>query len=289
MPLSALWPQISQVVRDTILGPRGTEPGSEGRKGRFFSENGMLVTEVEILEAEIQDNVIADLMKNVQRESVMLAIGDRQAQEKVASAKLRSDLERQQTELQMAGKQREAQLGELVRKLKHEAELANLRERELVQGEQVRLTGEREIAELRGKVEREGLSLNASLEALSRDAATKAGAAAILHAEEIEHISRVRALEIQLLEAQARAVVAERTSVQPQLVEALTALGDKNLLSEVAHNMNLVSLFRGKEAGEILKDVVGGSRFLPALNEALASKPSPAKPEPPVAPSPVRK
>jgi hypothetical protein len=66
--------------------------------------------------------------------------------------------------------------------------------------------------------------------------------------------------------------VAERTAVQPQLVEALTALGDKSLLSEVARNMNLVSLFRGKEAGEILKDIVGGSRFVPALTEALEKK-----------------
>lgn len=279
--LSALWPQVSQVVRDTILGPRGTEPGSEGRKGRFFAENGMLVTEVEILEAEIQDSVIAELMKNVQRESVMLAIGDRQAQEKVTSAKLRSELEKQQTELQMTGKQREAQLGELVRKLKHEAELSNLRERELVQGEQARLTGERELLEIRSKLEREALAQKAQLDALTREASTKAGAQATLHSEEIDHLSRVRALEIQLLDAQARAVVAERTSVQPQLVEALTALGDKALLSEVAHNMNLVSLFRGKEAGEILKDIVGGTRFAPALAEALSSKSSPIKSEPP--------
>ncbi len=277
--LSALWPQVSQVVRDTILGPRGTEPGSEGRKGRFFADNGMIVTEVEILEAEIQDSVIAELMKNVQRESVMLAIGDRQAQEKVTSAKLRSDLEKLQTDLQMSGKQREAQLGDLVRKLKHEAELSNLRERELVQGEQARLSSEREILETRAKIERETLAQKAQLDALTREASTKASAQATLHSEEIEHLSRIRALEIQLLDAQARAVVAERTSVQPQLVEALTALGDKALLSEVAHNMNLVSLFRGKEAGEILKDIVGGTRFAPALAEALSTKPSPAKPD----------
>jgi hypothetical protein len=42
--------------------------------------------------------------------------------------------------------------------------------------------------------------------------------------------------------------------------------------------MNLVSLFRGKEAGDILKEVVGGARFLPALQEAL-SGPKPAAPK----------
>ena len=67
--------------------------------------------------------------------------------------------------------------------------------------------------------------------------------------------------------------VAERQAVQPRLIEALTALGDKALLSEVAQNMNLVSLFRGKEAGAILSEVLGGTRFLPALREALGQTP----------------
>lgn len=290
MPLSALWSQISQVLRDTILGPRISEGGSEGRKGRFFADNGMLVTEVEILEAEIEDNVIAELMKNVQRESVMLTIGDRQAQEKLGSTKLRADLEKQQTELMMAGKQREAQLSELVRKLKHEAELGNLRERELVAMEQTRLSAERELGEVKARVEREVLALHTQLEGLRQEATIKAGANATLHQEEVEHLSKLRALDLQMLDAQARAVVAERTAVQPQLVEALTALGDKSLLSEVAHNMNLISLFRGKEAGEILKDVVGGTRFAPALTEALSgsSKP-PAPATKPADPPPAKK
>jgi major vault protein len=272
MPLSQLWPLTPQVVRDTILGPRAE--GSEGRKGRFFAENGMQVTEVEILEAEIEDSVIAELMRNVQRESVTLTIGDRQAQEKVASQKLRAELERQQMDLALAAKQREAQLADLSRRLKHEAQLQEMRERELVAAEQSRLGAERELADIKSKLSREDLTLSAQVAGLSKEAAAKASANQTLHAEEIEHLGKLRSLELQVLEAQARAAVAERTAVQPQLVEALTALGDKALLGEVAKNMNLISLFRGKEAGEILKDVVGGTRFVPALSEALSGKSS---------------
>ena len=283
MALSPLWPQVSQVVRDTILGPRAE--GSEGRKGRFFAENGMIVTEVEILDAEIEDNVIAELMKNVQRESVTLTIGDRQAQEKLTSTKLRADLERQQMELALAARQREAQLTDLVRRLKHEGQLAELRERELVAAEQTKLTAQREQAEIKARIEREALTLHSQVETLAMEAAAKASANLTLHSEEVEHLTKLRALEIQLLDAQAKAAVAERTSVQPQLVEALTALGDKALLGEVARNMNLVSLFRGKEAGEILKDVVGGTRFVPALAEALNGKTPPKLPEAPASPT----
>lgn len=278
MPLSQLWPQVSQVVRDTVLGPRAE--GSEGRKGRFFAENGMIVTEVEILEAEIEDGVISELMKNVQRESVTLTIGDRQAQEKLASMKLRADLERQQMELQQAARQREATLSDLVRRLKHEGQLAELREKELVAAEQTRLLSEREQAEVKARIERDALTLTAQLEALAKDSTAKADAHKTLHGEEFEHLARLRSLDLQLLDAQARAAVAERTAVQPQLVEALTALGDKALLGEVARNMNLVSLFRGKEAGEILKEIIGGTRFVPALQEALTSKPVAKEKEP---------
>jgi hypothetical protein len=49
--------------------------------------------------------------------------------------------------------------------------------------------------------------------------------------------------------------------------------------TENGMHMNLVSLFRGKEAGEILKEVVGGTRFVPAIQEALTAKPKSPEPK----------
>ena len=283
LSLSALWPQLAAVVRDTILGPRNDADGS--RKGRFFQENGMLVHEVEVLDASIEDETIAEMMRSVQRESVTLTIGDRQAQERLLSTKLRAELELKNHELQAQVREHEAKLKELERKLTHESRLAELRDRETMAREQAQLVSEREAAELQKRIERETVAQAATREALLKDAATKAQAAQALHEEEFSHISRIKGLDMALIETQSRAVVAERTAVQPQLVEALTALGDKTLLGEIAQNMNLVSLFRGKEAGEILKDVVGGTRFVPALTEALSTKQKPEtkpdiKPEP---------
>jgi hypothetical protein len=45
----------------------------------------------------------------------------------------------------------------------------------------------------------------------------------------------------------------------------MTALGDKLLLTEVAQNMNLVSLFKGKDVGTILGEVLGGTKVMPTL------------------------
>ena len=142
MSLSSLWPQLAAVVRDTILGVRNDADGS--RKGRFFAENGMLVHEVEVLDATIEDEQIAEMMRSVQRESVTLTIGDRQAQDKLQSAKLRAELDVKTHELQAQVREHEAKLKELERKLLHETKLTELRDREAMAGEQSRLSAERE-------------------------------------------------------------------------------------------------------------------------------------------------
>jgi len=51
--------------------------------------------------------------------------------------------------------------------------------------------------------------------------------------------------------------VAERSAIQSAWSRPSPPIGDKALLAEVAQNMNLVSLFRGKEAGAILSEVAG--------------------------------
>lgn len=51
----------------------------------------------------------------------------------------------------------------------------------------------------------------------------------------------------------------------------MTALGDKLMLGEVASNMNLVSLFKGKDVGTILAEVLGGTRVIPTL-KAMAER-----------------
>ena len=106
--LRDLWPTLSDQVRSIILGDRPAD--GTARKGRTFGENGALVAEVEVLATSIEDEEIADLMLKVQTQSVTLQIGDRQAQETLASAKLRAEVEKQNGELASANAQRVALL-----------------------------------------------------------------------------------------------------------------------------------------------------------------------------------
>ncbi|MRG95781.1 hypothetical protein [Polyangium spumosum] len=275
LSLSTLWPELPAVFRDTLLGER--KDGA--RPGRLFTENGTLLSEVEVLGAEIEDREVAALMQKVQTESVTLAIGDRKAQEALASAKLRAEVERQTQELVAEARLRAAKLDELSRKLAHEAALAKAREDEAVQKERQSLADTREAEAQKARLSRENEEKAALIENFRKDAEARAAAQRLLHEVELAYAARLRELEVKLIEAQSSATVAERQAVQKQLVEAMVGLGDKLLLTEVANNMNLVSLFKGKDVGTILTEVLGGTKVMPTLRSILDAAASPASAE----------
>ena len=257
MSLTDLWPTIPAVLRDTILG----EKTEEGRKGRLFWENGMRVTEVEVLASSILDQEIGSLLEKVQRERVSLHLSDRQADEKLRSEKLRHEIEQQRMTLEQEARQRRAALGTLVANLEKERDLLALTNREALAAENDRLIAARSKAELAARLERESAELSASLSRLEQKTTAEVAADRQRHEEEQAHSKALTALRLEELAAQSAATVAEREAIQPALVESLTALGDKMLLEEVARNMNLVSLFKGEDISTIFQQVLGGTKL----------------------------
>lgn len=266
MSLAQLWPEIPALVRDTILGVRG----EAGRPGRAFDEIGATVHEVEVLVATIEDPEIAKLMAKVQAHFVTLQIGDRQATETLASEKLRAEVEREQMVLVAEARDRAAKLDELGRRLAHEAAIAAAREGEQLAGERQRLADAREAEAQAARLERERIARGASIKAITEEAAARATAARSDNAVDVERASALQKLEVALIEARSEATVNEREAIQSGLVEAMTALGDKILLSEVAENMNLVSLFKGKDVGTLLAEVLGGTRAMTTIRAMRA-------------------
>ncbi len=267
LSLSTLWPQIPAVVRDTILGERAA---AGGRPGRPFPENGMIVTEVEVLSADIVDPQISQLMSRVQAEFVTLQIGDRQAQESLSSARLRAEVERQRQELSHEAREREARLADLSRRLAQEAALAKVKDEEALAREQQTLADAREAAAIEARLAREAAEKQAERAHILQFAEVRAAVKRAVDGADVETQKQLRELEVLLIQAQSAATVAERQAVQAGLVEALTAVGDKALLAEVAHNMNLVSLFKGKDVGTILSEVLGGTPAFPAVQALRA-------------------
>ncbi|MBI2376217.1 MAG: hypothetical protein HYV07_19645 [Deltaproteobacteria bacterium] len=252
-----LWPNVPGLLRDIILGER-TEAG---RKGRSFSENGMRVTEVEVLHSVILDDEIATLLDRVQRESVSLVIGDRQVTEQLRSDKLRQEVEKQRGELRRDAEERRAALEELFAKLRQTQRVNGLRSDEEARKLAVDLEALREDAALDARLAREKRASEVATARRLAEADGEARARRLLHEEESEFKNSTASIEIAVRDADARATVEERKAVQPALVEALQALGDKILLGEVAQNMNLVSLFKGRDVASLFRDVVGGTKL----------------------------
>jgi|GEM_PF-995205 len=257
MSLSDLWPNLPTVIRDIILGER-QEGG--GRKGRSFDENGMHVAEVEVLASEILDKDIARLLETVQRESVSLHISDRQTTEQLRSERLRHGIERERLDLRRETQERQAKVDEIIRAIENAARLTEMRAGLNAEREKAELTATHNDLVLRAQLQREGLSLQANLQKTQQQTAAEVEALRLRHEEERTHQKTLHDLQLALIDAQSRATVAERQAVQPALIEALTALGDKMVLGEVASNMNLVSLFKGKDVATIFQDVLGGTK-----------------------------
>ena len=270
LTLMNLWPQLPNILRDTILGER-----KEGtRAGRQFAENGTAVTEVEVLNATIEDEEVAELMQRVQTESVTLQIGDRQVNEALVSAKLRAEVEREKQTLYEEARRQEAKLGELTKRLAHELALAVVRQDEVVARERQALT-QREAAALEARNERLKADKDAEILRLTEESKARAEAARMVDGAELEKAERLRALELSLIAAQSSATVAERAAVQQGLIEALTGLGDKVVLGEVAKNMNLVSLFKGRDVATLLAEVVRGTKLDATLRTMTTRPPAP--------------
>jgi major vault protein len=269
LALSDLWPNLSTIIRDIILGER-QEGG--GRKGRLFSENGMHVIEVEVLASEILDKEIARLLESVQRESVSLHISDRQTAEQLRSEKLRHNIERERLDLRRETQERQAKVDEILRAIEHEARLAEMRASLQAEREKAEMTAGHNELVLLAQLKRDALSLQAAIEKAQKQSVSEVESLHRRHEEDLAHQKALHELQLQLLDAQSRATVAERQAIQPALVEALTALGDKILLGEVAANMNLVSLFKGKDVATLFSDILGGTKVGQTIAAMLPDK-----------------
>ncbi|MBX3467769.1 MAG: hypothetical protein KF878_12870 [Planctomycetes bacterium] len=264
LQLAELWPQLTSVIRDVVLGDRVE---GEGRPGRLFKDNGMLVTEVEVLTAEILDPQIAALYHSVQRQIVSLQIGDREAQAQLASSRLRDEVEKERQALERAAAQRAAALKDVVRGLAQQAALAEVENGAQVAIARAEADGAREMATTKAALARQQEQQAVERDLRARRAEAEAAARRLEEAQALEAEAARHKLRVQLIEARSAASVAERQAVQRHLVEALTALGDKALLTEAARNMNLVSLFKGKDVMTLLGEVLNGTRVMDTVRK----------------------
>ncbi|HEY8375323.1 MAG TPA: hypothetical protein VIK91_02490, partial [Nannocystis sp.] len=230
LPATQLLVDFPSVVRKALLDDGGV---------LRFPENGMVLSGVDVLGLAVADAALAELFANVQREAVSLQLQDQQARRRLESTRLRDTVDAEEHALQRAASQRMAETNKLeaqdehaVAVLKQQLEAARAEEALRAKQQLDRLAHEAERDREREKHE---LAAAARVQAAEAEAKARAlvDRAAEAHARAMAEIEQARAAAL----AQADAV--RLTALQRELVGALHAAADSEVMKAAANNMNL--------------------------------------------------
>ena len=233
------------LVRDTLLG----RPDAEGhRPGMLFPENGMHVTDVEVLAAGIDDERIAALLSQAQHEAVESNITLLREARALDAVKKREDLARQAAEARTETARRKAELDAL--------EVAS----------QLSLTLATVAAEIRQHEERQraAVAKNQAIDVdhqadLARHRATATVKAEVLRAEQ--------AIRLEDLRVEAETAIQRFAAAQAGFSEALLALSNNEVLVKVADAMSVQSFIGGKTLTDVIDKVFAGTPLQGVLDK----------------------
>lgn len=226
-----------ELIRDTILG-RGDDQGA--RSGMRFAENGMHVTDVEILDVRIDDAAIATLLGQAQHEAVQTNIA-------VLRARRGLELTAQQEAIARGEAEARAETAQRLAELEVAATADRLRVAlAAIQAELDQAQAQQQAALARNAV---------------ADAEHAAGLARRKAAAELD--TQIRAADQQLvlaaLQAEVDAAVARFGAAQGGFSEALLALSNREVLAKVAEAMSVQSFVGGKTLTDVIDKVFAGT------------------------------
>jgi hypothetical protein len=269
--------EMPQIVRAALM-PDGAE--------LRFPENGMVVETVDVLSVGIADSSLSELFVNVQRDAVKLQLKDEQATRRLDSARHQDAVDAEEHGIVRAAVKR-----------KSESQVIDAESSHAHQLRAQELQADRREAELRRKLGYDSLALEEELKAAERrtgaaataklrEAEAGARASELSHRAEEAHAGALAKIEAERGRAAAEADAQRLGAIQPELVGALHAAADSEVMKAAASNMNLVSLLGGKTPAELLKHVLAGTPLERTIRE-MAARAEAAGPAPGPAPGPI--
>ncbi len=238
-PIDRFHANSTELIRTAVLG----EKTPEGRAGRLFKENGMLVYDVEVLEVRILDEQVQSLLADAQKSAIGSEVGrkkeelrllDEQAKEAVSRAVHLSQKETLAAELELES-----------------AKQALAAAKAQTKGEAARLEA---LGRARAEAE--------ALEVSSRAQAAAAERKAELAAKELQ--GKVAAFQAQM------------AALHPELVATLKTLGHQQLAASLTENLSPLAILGGTSVAEVAGRLLASLPVGPDGGE-LTAKVLPAK------------
>ena len=240
----------TDIIRNIVLDKKKTECESDGKpkpNGRFFKENGMLVYDVEVLSINIESE-ISTMLENHQYEMISktLELADADAKMKVVSAL--ADVEKKEADLQAANRMYKLALEQKI-------------EEEKLAKEEAIKTKIRAMnaAEAKAKEDMQKV-LSAIQEAeLAREKASRD--ADIAHKKELSAIKEAEQ------KAYAATVEQMMKAISPELVAALTASANADLLVTGMKTMSPYAIANGESVPDTVNRLLRGTPLEGLLSE----------------------
>lgn len=230
-----------EIVRDTILQRvKNPEDSTKERNGLYFSENGMRITDVEVLDLHLKDQKIAQLLDGARKEVVVQNIS---MDQKHRELKLCQETERIEQE-------------------KCEAIATTSRIQSKFNKEKIELHLSEEIAKLDSAKQQEEEKNN--LATLEEKIELTHHEAKLKRKRENDEVELEREKEIETLRqsginADAQALIHQYEALQDGFTEALTALNNDDVLIKVAQATSVQQMIGGNSAVEVIKNILGDS------------------------------
>lgn len=239
--------RTTEIVRDQILG----ESKEGKRTGRFFTENQMIIYDVEVLEVKMEDPNINKLLIEAQHEAVRQKLEVDESRRRLAMVKQGEELAQEEAAAKAitAQKANELRIEEIRRTLALNLEKAG--------ADLAGVEKDREVEAARQK------SANSLQQAqLARSKAVEEQKLALAKAAEEQRLILAKTEMLQELEqmkAEVDAVVSKAGAISPDLIAALQAFGDAALMEKMADTMAPLAILGGKSVAEVVSQLFAGT------------------------------
>jgi len=224
------------IVRDAILGTQ-----QDGRRtGRLFQENNMRVYEIEVLDVAIENPTIARLLVDAQHETVQATLQVVAAEQDLLRTKRIEMAKRGTAEEKAATVRRDMELEIEAVQIQFEAALAqvNLQAEQDSTSDQLRLGRQGTLAKIsKAELEREKTSVEQDI---------------ALEQKRIEQ-------ELKKLQEETVEFVKRAGAVSPDLIAALQAFGDKEMIAKMSQAMAPLTYLGGGSVAEIVGKIFEGT------------------------------
>ncbi len=263
--------QIAMVIRERVRRAARELPalelfqalaegvGEAGLAPLAMADCGVVLDGVELIGSTLVDGKLAVAFEQAHKGALELQLQDRQAERRLASVRLRDVVDAEEHAVARQANARMAETGRAELDDQQRIELRKLElesEREKLQ---VETRGEREALAVESRLALAKVETEARVVRKLRDAEAEAQARKLVDAVLLD-ASRARAeIDRANTAAAAQADSLRLAAVQPELVGALHAAADAEVMKAAAENMNLVSLLGGKSPMELFTKLLAGT------------------------------